>query len=115
MSEPHQKNITTCKKFRNFCNSLLPVFICNVFLHKRQQHNNKDNETQTAADNAFAQSTANDAVAMSSESEDNGVTGTITDSTVGLMFNTQRKHHSQFYCFAKSAYNRFWFCQYFML
>ena len=75
-------------------NSGIFVILCCLLLSaiysctKDNNATSNDNETQTAADNAFAQSTANDAVAMSSESEDNGVTGTITNSTVGLMFNT---------------------------
>lgn len=66
------------------CLFLFGMYSCT----KDNNSTSNDNETQTATDDAFAQSTANDAVAISSESEDNGVTGTITDSTVGLMFNT---------------------------
>jgi len=76
------------KNFRIF------VVLCCLFLSalysctKENNSTNNDNETQTASDNALAQGTASDAVAMSSQSEDNGITGTITDSTAGLMFNT---------------------------
>lgn len=66
------------------CLFLFSMYSCT----KNNSSSNTDNETQTSTDNAFAQGTSSDAVAMSSESEDNGVTGTITDSTLGLMFNS---------------------------
>lgn len=66
------------------CAVLFSMYSCTK---NTSSSSNSDNETQTATDNAFAQSTSSDAVAMSSESEDNGMVGTITDSTLGLMFN----------------------------
>jgi hypothetical protein len=89
MSEPHQKKHYHMRK-----NSRIFVILCCLFLtamysctKSNDNSNNNDNETQTASDNAFAQSTSSDAIAMSSQSEDNGITGTITDSTAGFMFN----------------------------
>ncbi len=67
------------------CAFLFSIYSCTK---NTSSSSNSDNETQTATDNAFAQSTSSDAVAMSSESEDNGMVGTITDSTLGLMFNS---------------------------
>ncbi len=40
-----------------------------------------DTETQTAADNSFAQSTNDDVTSVSAQSEDNGVAGSYHDST----------------------------------
>lgn len=67
------------------CVFLFSIYSCSK---NTSSSSNSDNETQTATDNAFAQGTSDDAVAMSSESEDNGMVGTITDSTLGLMFNS---------------------------
>ena len=49
--------------------------------------NNTDNHTQSAADNSFAESTNADVANISTQSEDNGVTGTYNDSTYSFLFS----------------------------
>ncbi len=46
-----------------------------------------DNNTQSASDNSFAESTNNDVANISAQSEDNGVTGSYSDSTYGFLLS----------------------------
>lgn len=61
--------------------SLFVLFSCS----KTNSSATGDSDTQSAADNTFAESTTNDAVTISTQSEDNGVTGGLTDSTFGFL------------------------------
>jgi hypothetical protein len=63
--------------------SLFVFFSCS----KTNSSATGDSDTQSAADNSFAESTTNDVVTISTQSEDNGVTGGFTDSTFGFMFS----------------------------
>ncbi len=54
---------------------------------KNNSSNDADNETQSAADNSFAESTNNDVITISTQSEDNGVTGSLGDSTYGYLLS----------------------------
>ena len=48
---------------------------------------NTDNNTQSASDNSFAESTNNDVANISAQSEDNGVTGSYGDSTYSFLLS----------------------------
>jgi hypothetical protein len=48
---------------------------------------NNDNDTQSASDNSFAESTNADVANISVQSEDNGVTGSYNDSTYSLLLS----------------------------
>src|SRR6267154_1769976 len=48
---------------------------------------NTDNNTQSASDNSFAESTNDDVANISAQSEDNGVTGSYNDSTYSLLLS----------------------------
>jgi hypothetical protein len=67
------------------------LLACFVFIIFSCSKNNSsipgDSDTQSAADNSFAESTSNDAISISTQSEDNGVTGNYTDSTYGFMLS----------------------------
>lgn len=54
---------------------------------KNDNPKSSDNETQSASDNSFAESTNNDITSISAQSEDNGVGGTFNDSTYSYMLS----------------------------
>ena len=50
-------------------------------------NNSKDNETQTASDNMFAQTINDEVTTVTAQSEDNGVSGTLGDSAFGFLLS----------------------------
>ena len=67
---------------------LLGCFLCTIYsCTKNNSSNNSDNETQSAADNSFAESVSDDVTTISTQSEDNGVTGSLGDSTYGYLLS----------------------------
>ena len=54
---------------------------------KDNNSGNSDSDTQSAADNSLAESTNNDVITISTQSEDNGTAGTIHDSAYGFMLS----------------------------
>ena len=67
---------------------LLACFLFTVYsCTKNNSSNNTDNETQSAADNSFAESTNDDVTTISTQSEDDGVTGSFGDSTYGYLLS----------------------------
>ena len=67
---------------------LLGCFLFTVYsCTKNNSSNNTDDETQTAADFSFAESTNDDVTTISAQSEDDGVTGSFGDSTYGYLLS----------------------------
>ncbi|HEY2727070.1 MAG TPA: hypothetical protein VGI61_07860, partial [Parafilimonas sp.] len=67
---------------------LLTCFLFTIYsCTKNNSSNNTDNETQSAADNSFAESTNDDVTTISTQSEDDGVTGSFGDSTYGYLLS----------------------------
>ncbi|HEY1869965.1 MAG TPA: hypothetical protein VGG71_02850, partial [Chitinophagaceae bacterium] len=63
------------------CCVMFSVFYFSCSKDSNSTGNNSDNETQTSVDNSFAQNTNDDVTSISTQSEDNGVAGTLHDST----------------------------------
>lgn len=68
------------------CCSLF-ILICSCTKNSSTTNNNDDNETQTTADNMLAQSIHDDVTTVTAQSEDNGVGGTLADSSFGYLLS----------------------------
>src|SRR6476661_7097596 len=69
---------------------LLLCFISGIIYSCTKSNNstgNTDNDTQSASDNSFAESTNADVASISAQSEDNGITGGYNDSTYSLLLS----------------------------
>lgn len=67
---------------------LLGCFLFTIYsCTKNNNSDNTDNETQSASDNSFAQSTNDDVTTISTQSEDDGVTGSFSDSSYGYLLS----------------------------
>ena len=73
----------TAKLLLPCCVLLALTFSCT----KNNSSDNTDDETQSAADFSFAESTNDDVTTISTQSEDDGVTGSFDDSTYGYLLS----------------------------
>lgn len=63
------------------------LFFSILYSCTKNNNSSGDNETQTAVDNSFAETTNDDVTTISTQSEDNGTAGTFGDSSYGYLLS----------------------------